>query len=361
MSLQLLNPVVRKEGFQASADRGQEFGAQRTHDMAPWLNLLVSVQAWLPPGLTAAIPREASDRNTRTATESLGALGIYVLTAGGLLGIRLRAEYRGENLGEAPGRRIQDKAESGWFIAGSGPVSAQIEKELRTILRSMPQMYSVGVPMLMVFVIASLFRNGASFTQHSFHLALPVCIAYGLLGFTQLMYNNLGGEGKGIQMLFLFPVPIRTVLLGKNLFHATLYVLVALGAGILAGLRLGRPSAVLVATTIGWLAFALPANLAAGNLLSLTMAYRVNLGRIGRQSGSQANALLSMVIQTMILGVGATVISLCGIFDEPWIAPPVLSLLACASVVGWILVLRNADRIALLRRDTLIAKLARIE
>ena len=361
LSLQLLNPVVRNEGFQRHSKRDQDIGAQRLHEMPAWLNSVESVQAWMPPGLTAAIPREASARNAGSASQSLGALGVYVLVAGGLLGIRLRAEYRGENLGEAPGRRIQDKVDSGWFISGSGPVSAQIEKELRTILRSMPQMYSVGVPMLMVFVIASLFRNGASFTQHSFHLALPVCIAYGLLGFTQLMYNNLGGEGKGIQMLFLFPVPIRTVLLGKNLFHATLYFLVALGAGTLATLRMGRPSAVIVATTISWLAFALPANLAAGNLLSLTMAYRVNLGRIGRQSGSQANALLSMVIQTMIVGVGATVISLCGIFEEPWIAPPALFLLACASVVGWLLVLRNADRIALQRRDALLARLARIE
>ena len=174
--------------------------------------------------------------------------------------------------------------------------------------------------------------------------------------------SHVDGEGKrNSDALPLSGSPIRTVLLGKNLFHATLYVLVALGAGTLAVLRMGRPSAVIVATTIGWLAFALPANLAAGNLLSLTMAYRVNLGRIGRQSGSQANALLSMVIQTMILGVGATVISLCGIFDEPWWAPPALFLLACASVVGWVLVLRHADRIAFQRRDALLAKLARIE
>ena len=269
--------------------------------------------------------------------------------------------FAAKTLAKRPAEEFRTKRNRGGSSQGLVLSPHRSRKELRTILRSMPQMYSVGVPMLMVFVIASLFRNGASFTQHSFHLALPVCIAYGLLGFTQLMYNNLGGEGKGIQMLFLFPVPIRTVLLGKNLFHATLYVLVALGAGTLAVLRMGRPSAVIVATTIGWLAFALPANLAAGNLLSLTMAYRVNLGRIGRQSGSQANALLSMVIQTMMLGVGAAVISLCGIFDEPWWAPPALFLLACASVVGWVLVLRHADRIAFQRRDALLAKLARIE
>lgn len=118
LSLQLLNPVVRNEGFQRRAEHDQDFGARRVHEMPSWLNSVVSVQAWMPPGLTAAIPREANDRNAGTASQSLGALGVYVLVAGSLLGIRLRAEFRGENLGEAPGRRIQDKAESGWFISG---------------------------------------------------------------------------------------------------------------------------------------------------------------------------------------------------------------------------------------------------
>jgi ABC-2 type transport system permease protein len=362
LSLQLLNPIVREQGprRQHHSERNGTPNAP-ARELPPWVNKVESVQAWLPPGLAAAILQRAKDPTAATEAESLGVLGLYVLLTGGLLGIRLRAEYRGENLGEAPARRNQGESSSVWLISGSGPVAAQIEKELRTMLRSMPQLYSVGVPMLMVFVIASLFRNGASMTREPFHLALPVCVAYGLLGFTQLIYNNLGGEGRAIQMLFLFPVPIRTVLLGKNLFHAMLYVLVALISGFLASLRMGRPGAVMIAATIGWLAFALPANLAAGNVLSLTMAYRVNLGRIGRQSGSQANALLSMLIQTLILGVGAAVIGLSTIFDKSWLAAPVFSVLACVSLLGWVLVLRNADRIAFQRRDTLIAKLARIE
>jgi ABC-2 type transport system permease protein len=358
LSLQLLNPVVRN---QTRPKHSRHRDWQETHETFLWVKAVESVQAWLPPGLTMAILRSTDEHDPVAAAELLGALGIYVLGAGALLGVRLRAEYRGENLGESPGRKSREASRSKRLIGGSGPIGAQIEKEVRTIVRSMPQLYSVVVPMLMVFVIASLFRGGVALPRHSFQMALPVCVAYGLLGFTQLMYNNLGGEGTGIQMFFLFPVPMRTILLGKNLFHAALYVLVALGAGILASMRLGHPSGGTMATTLAWVAFALPANLAAGNMLSLTMAYRVNLGRIGRQSGSQGNALLSMLIQTTILGVGAGVVGLSGFFGKPWLAATVLCILACGAVVAWMLVLRNADRIANLHRDTLIAKLARIE
>jgi len=358
LSLQLLNPVVRD---QARPRHAQHRDRQETRESVLWIRVVDSAQAWLPPGLTIAILKATDDRDPLAAAETLGALGIYLLAAGALLGVRLRAEYRGENLGETPAQKSPEKSRSDWLIGGAGPLSAQIEKELRTLMRSMPQLYSVCVPMLMVFVIASLFRQGAGSMQHAFRTALPVSVAYGLLGFTQLMYNNLGGEGKGIQMLFLFPVPMRTILLGKNLFHGALYALVALGSGVLASTRIGRPSGVMLATTLAWVAFALPANLAVGNVLSLTMAYRANLGRIGRQSGSQGNALLSMLIQSIILGVGAGVIALCGLFRRAWMAAPVLSVLACIAVLGWVLVLRSADRIANSRRDTLIAKLARIE
>ncbi|HUD56891.1 MAG TPA: hypothetical protein VMR02_16790 [Terracidiphilus sp.] len=358
LSLQLLNPALRDEAGRA---RRHHIIGPTTIELRPWVNAIVVAQVWLPPGLASAVVRDADAHDPTAVAASMSLLGIYLLAAGGLLGIRLRAEYRGESLGEAPSAQKNEKREATWRLSGSGPISAEIEKELRIFFRSMPQLYAVFVPMIMVVIIGSLFHNGATAIAHPFRLAIPVCVAYGLLGFTQLIYNNLGAEGKGIQLLFLFPVPMRTVLLAKNLFHATLYVIVAIASGILAGLRIGRPDREVIAATVGWFAFALPANLAAGNVISLTMSYRVNLGRIGRQSGSQANALLSMLIQTSILGIGVGIISLCAIFDRLWLAAPVLFVLAAVSVIAWLLVLRNADAMANERRDTLIAKLVKAE
>lgn len=363
LCLQLFNPVLR-EGIQERSESIEAQTAARIgvpRQMRPWVKAGEAVQIWLPPGLTAVTFERAQERKQPAAIEAICILALYVLAAGGLLAVRLRAEYRGENLGESPRSQHEEKREPGWLINGAGPVSAVIEKELHTLMRSMPQLYALVVPMVMVFVIASLFRTSSSALHRPAQLALPVCVAYGLLGFIQLMYNNLGGEGKGIHLLFLFPVPVRTVLLAKNLFHALLFVLVALIAAVLASARLGRPGAIAMATTAGWLVFALPANLAAGNVLSLMMAYRANLGRIGRQSGSQANALLSMLIQTTLLGVGAGVISLCGFFSKLWLAAPVLLALAAVAILAWIEVLRNSDAIAHRRRDALLARLAKAE
>jgi ABC-2 type transport system permease protein len=360
VGLQLLNPALHDDNWLNGGSHAAPSSEERWISQGEtWLEKAASVQVWLPPGLSAAVIQSADKHDPQAMDQEMGVLGLFTLAAAGLLAIRLRAEYRGESFGEAPSRLENEKKESGWFLSGSGPISAVIEKEMHTMFRSMPQLYAIFVPMIMVVIIASLFRNGIALSFNLLHMALPVCVAYGLLGFTQLIYNNLGAEGKGIQMLFLFPVPMSRVLFAKNLFHVALYVLVALASGTLAGLRMGRPDPVFVAVTAAWLAFALPANLAAGNLFSLTMAYRVNLGRIGRQSGSQANALLSMLVQTMILGVGASVFSLCSALGRLWWAVPILLACSAIAVIVWLLVLRFADTLAIRRRDALIDKLAR--
>ena len=190
-----------------------------------------------------------------------------------------------------------------------------------------------------------------------FPLALPLCMMYAQLGFTQVFYNNLGTEGAGIQLYFLSPTPIRTVLLAKNLLHAFLFGLVALVAAVLTGLRLGAPDGAVVAATVAWLLFSLPCNLAAGNIFSLRMPYRVNPGRISRQRGSQANALLSLLVQLGVLAVGAAVFSLCWFLDRMWLATPIFLTLAMGAVFVWRRVLGNADGLAYQRRDALMATL----
>ena len=107
--------------------------------------------------------------------------------------------------------------------------------------------------------------------------------------------------------------------------------------------------------------FALPMNLAAGNVLSLTMPYRVNLGRISRQRGSQASALVSMLIQAIVMGCGVVVLQLCTYFDRRWLATPCLLALAGVALVAWLRVLKNADSLANRNRDNLIGTLAKTE
>jgi hypothetical protein len=211
----------------------------------------------------------------------------------------------------------------------------------------------------MVVIFASLMRGDPM--QGAFPLALPLCIAYALLGFTQLIYNNLGAEGMGIQLLLYSPTPIRTILLAKNIFHASLFCLIALLGGTLAILRMGQPAPIWLAITAAWLFFALPTHLAAGNLFSLYMPHRLNLGRIGRQRGGQASALLGMLVQAGILGVGAAIAGLCSLAGSLWLAAPILLALAVPAYFIWLRVLANADSIAMRRRDELITALAKAD
>jgi ABC-2 type transport system permease protein len=167
----------------------------------------------------------------------------------------------------------------------------------------------------------------------------------------------MGAEGMGIQLYFLSPTPMRTVMLAKNLFHSVLFGLTILVAGTLTILRLGVPEGVVVAATVAWLLFSLPTNLAAGNIFSLTMPYRVNPGRITRQGGSQANALGALLAQLVTMGVGAAVFGLCWYLNRMWLAVPIFLVLAVGAMILWMRILRNADAMAINHRDKMIAAL----
>jgi ABC-2 type transport system permease protein len=378
LSLQLLNPALHRSshGAQVSRQRhmsredravaeAQEYQRSKAEFQArygPWLRAADAAQTWLPPGLAAGALRQAAGQRPGAAWGALGALGLYALAAGGVLAGRLRSEYRGENLGTAPSRqKAAQRRKGGWLLDGSGPIAAVMEKELRTLMRSLPLLYAVGAPLLLAVVFSVAFLRGAGPGEHVFPMAVPIAVVYALLGFTQLFYNNLGTEGAGIQVYFLSPTPIRTVVLAKNLFLSVLFLLVALLAGVLTSLRLGVPSGATIAATAAWLLFALPCNLAAGNVFSLAMPYRINPGRIARQRGSQANALLSLLVQLAVIGVGAAVFAVCWFLQNLWLAVPVFLALAGVAVLVWMSVLGNADRMANGRRDALMATLMKTE
>ena len=193
-----------------------------------------------------------------------------------------------------------------------------------------------------------------------FALALPLCLVYAQLGFTQVFYNNLGTEGRGDSALLPVAHAHAHGDAGQEPVSRRAVLVVALTAGVLASLRLGVPQPEVIAATAAWLMFALPCNLAAGNIFSLTMAYRVNPGRMARQRGSQANALLSLLVQLCILAVGAAVFGFTYMFDRLWLAAPIFLVLAGIAVVVWRRVLGNMDGMAAQRREMLMEKLTKI-
>ncbi|HEX3987647.1 MAG TPA: hypothetical protein VHX13_13685 [Acidobacteriaceae bacterium] len=320
------------------------------------------MQGALPPGLASeSIALAMEGRGARKA-EPLGWLALYTLGAAGLLMWRLRAESRGENLNEAPrpapAAKARAQARAGGLMNFSGPIAAVFEKDLRYLLRSGPMLYNLAAPLVMAVVFGGAMHGG-QFSRFRAEYALPVGMVWAFLGLTRLVCNNLGAEGAGLQFYFLSPTPLRTVVLGKNLLHLTLFGLEALVIAALIIFRFGMPSPSILAGTAAWILFAVPANFAAGNLLSIRMPYRLNLARIRREPGALGNGLTSVAVQFSLLAAGGLVEVPCQEFGHPWVAPGILVLMAVGSGFLYLRVLAGIKDIRHTRIESLLFELAK--
>ena len=373
LSMQLLNPAFRQQGHRGQPRMRQRHQIQQFLSQ-PWVQTVKEVQSWLPPGLAGVALQQASDQQTVPALESIAGMGLFVIVSGGVLGLRLRAEYRGESLGAAPARKkaaasaaravpARERAverEGELQLGIWGAIPAIMEKEVQSLLRTLPLLYAVGAPLVLVLVVSGGFMRGAT-RGYIPMLAFPLCVFFAQLGFRQLFSNSLGTEGPGIQLYFLSPTPMRTVLLAKNLLHSAVFVAAVVIAAVLATVRLGQPSGMVLAATAAFFAFVLPVNLALGNIFSLTMPYRVNPGRISRQRGSQASTLLSLLFQALEAGVGVAVFELCSMEEMLWLAIPIFLMLGAIATFLWLRILGNSDKIASEHKDQLIALLMKAE
>lgn len=330
-------------------------------EYGPALRTVNGIQEWLPPGAGALTVQESARQELPAGLGALILLGLWGVVAGGVLAGRLQAQFRGQDLSWAAARSKSNERGGEWTLGSSRPLAAMVEKEVRTLMRTVPWLWALSMPLLLVLVVAGVSHYHPGGGMQSFPFVFPLCVAYALAGFTALFYNFLGAEGAGIQLLFLSPTPIRTVLLAKNLLHSVLYLVVGVAAGAIVCARLGVPPVAVLADTGAWLSFALPCNLAAGIIFSLSLPYRINPGRITRPAGSQANRIPALVIQLGVLGAGVLVFWLCWSLQERWLPVPIFLVLAAGAFFVWTRILHFTEENALQRRDALISTLMRVE
>jgi ABC-2 type transport system permease protein len=348
LAAQVFNPVYHQN------PHSRPFSGVNKQDVDRVTDRIMNVQRVLPPGLAVDSIHRLARHDPFYALADLLWLGCYTLGAGSLLALRLQSESRGENLSE--GRR---RAKSAAKLRRptfdfSGPIAAVIEKDLRYLLRSGPMLYNLAAPLVMVFVFGGAFRGGTQFTSSiRLEYALPIGMVWVFLGLARLISNNLGMEGEGIQFYFLSPTPMRTVILGKNFLYLILFVLEAILISAVVIYRFGFPAPSIAAATLAWLLFAVPANFTIGNLLSITMPYRINMARMRREPGAVGNNLTSFVTQLGILLVGALVLAPCAILGQPWLPVPIFFVLAAASSLVYFRVLGSVDRMVQRRMDSL--------
>ena len=355
IGVQFIGPFIR------------HFGSRSQPAVSRVVAETLPVERLLPPGLAAQSIAHFLRAEYALAFGSIALLCAYTLAVLWLLNLRLRAQYRGENLSEAVARTAapgaQHEIQLGWNFPGvSGPVSAGLEKEIHYLSRSGPMLFTLLMPVvvLLIFRFSSGKTDSAGgLLGHASDLAFPVGAAYTLLILTNLVYNSFGADAAGIQFYFVSPVRFREILLGKNLTHCLVLVVEMMLVWAGACLLYRPPSFAVLLATISGVLFALVVNLTAGNLFSVYTPKKVDLATLGRQRASQVTALASLGIQAVVLGLCAFAILVARAYHHIWFAAIIFIALAAVASAIYFLVLNHIDAIALQRREAMIAELCR--
>jgi ABC-2 type transport system permease protein len=355
ISFQFIGPLVNR------------FGEGPRPVVGHAVSQILSLQRLLPPGLAAAAIARASHSDLAPAFGAFLLLAGYGIAVAWLLHLRLRAQYRGENLSEAVARSASTKEKSairqGWNLPGfSSPVAAIFEKEFRYLSRSGPMLFTMIMPVLVLLIFRltpSRSGDANGFLVRAPDLAFPAGAAYALLVLTNLMYNNFGADASGIQFFFAAPVRFREILLAKNLAHAGVMALETVLVWLAVCIVFRRPSLDVTLTTVAGLLFVLLVNLAVGNLLSLCAPKKIDFGTFGRQRGSNTTVFASFAVQIAVFGLAAFTLLTARRHGAIRLATLIFLALAAIAAAGYALALSRADQMALARRETLIAELSR--
>jgi ABC-2 type transport system permease protein len=354
LSFQLIGPVMQHINGRARP------GVQR------FIRILMPVQGALPPGLAADAIAQPSQGEILVGFSSLSLLAAVALVIGFLLHLRLRAQYRGENLNEASARAPAEKTQGqhlGWNVPGFAPaVGAVLEKEVRYLARSGPMLLTLVMPifMLVIFRIGPMSgSHSAGFFTRAPEMAFPGAGAYALLMLTNLVYNTFGGDAGGIQFFYASPVRFRQIVLAKNLTHAAILVIDTILAWLAVTLLYGRPNLDVTAATLAGLLFAAPVNFTVGNLLSLYSPKKLDFSTFGRQRASQTTVLASLGVQIVIVGIGVSTFMIARSYSNLWIAVFAFLVLAGISFSVYFVTLGRIDDIAIRRQETLVAELCK--
>jgi ABC-2 type transport system permease protein len=359
LSFQLIGPLMRHFERRSGPDANRS--VQR------YVDILAPVQGMLPPGLAADAIAQALYSRFMTGFSSLALLSSFVLVIGYCLHVRLRAQYRGENLSEVAAASAAPKDRAlrlGWNLPGfTNPVAAVFEKEIRYILRSGPMLLNLIMPLfvLVVFRFGAMnsARHSGLFMSHAPDMAFPAAMGYTLLMLTNLAYNNFGGDAGGIQFFYASPVRFRDIVLAKNLTHACILAIEIVVAWTAVSFLYGRPALDVTVAALAGLLFAAPINFSAGNLLSILSPKKLDYSSFGRQRASQTTVLISLGVQIFVVGVGVAAFWIARHYGNFWIATVILLVLAAISITAYRMILNRMDGLARKSQETLVAELCR--
>ncbi len=353
-------------GFQFIGPLMARMGHRRHPEFTHLSQALLPLERLLPPGLAASVVTQFLKSDIAGGLSAFALLCLYALVFLWLLNVRMHGQYRGENLSETVARagtvRERIRVRAGWDVPlVSGPAAAIFEKEFRYLSRSGPMLFTLLMPIVILFLFRlTPSRSGAgSFMNGAPDFAFPVGAAYALLMLTNLVYNNLGPDGVGVQMWFVSPVHFHEVVRAKNLFHATVLALELILVWVSVSYVFEPPSFSYTVATVAAVLFAAPVNFLVGNLISIYTPKKFDFGTFGRQRAANTTAFASLLVQAAAFGLIALAFIVGRLSGGLWTTTLILLSLAAGAFAGYSVVLRRIDTIALKRRENLISELSR--
>jgi len=347
--------------FQLCGPLSQRYGKTAM----PVVLRLVAFGRFFPPGMAASMITTGHAGGVSRAALYFGGLAVFCLLFSWALSIRLRAEYRGENVSEA---RVEKTAaptavRAGFSVAGLSPaVAALLEKDVKYLIRNTTMFFTLAVPFILVVVMSlnkgSEHGSGPAFMR-SGSTVFPLSVGYVMLVLVGFAYNVFGYDGAGVSVLFAAPVRFRDVVVAKNLLHALMVSVEVMLIGVLDWVVVGPVRGPIVFLTLLAAAGFILVNLAVGDLTSLYFPRKLNFGQMRRQQTSGVSILVSLGTQAVLAGLafGFYLISdVTGNLSWCGIGFLVFDVLA---LVLYRRVLAAIDGLALKRRDALVNELCR--
>ncbi|HEY3770724.1 MAG TPA: hypothetical protein VGN44_18765 [Candidatus Angelobacter sp.] len=289
------------------------------------LPVLIWTRAFLPSGFTARIFLFDGPTALRALAGLLILAGIVFL----LLLRQLHAVFLGEIYSEAYAIHRDLTVRPGWRLPVVDEVtSAIIEKEMRYLRQNSRLVLQLIYPPIIFLLL--IFNSPAR--KFSF-ATKPAGMLAGLAGFLLLSlpnlgYNIFGMDKEAFGRWLLSPLPLRKVLIAKNLTHggllALLYLLVAAIVIAIAHIDLLNVATV----TVGFFAI-LILQLGAGNLISVYWPKRIELSQMNSKMASNAAGFASLLVVLPVMAISGMIAFVAWYWKLPWL-PLVLGIAVLA-------------------------------
>jgi ABC-2 type transport system permease protein len=354
VGLQLIGPMAKR--LERAADKAQPHNriARQTIDK------VIAVERSLPPGLAGYTLAEAQKRDHGQAAIGIAGLLGFGIGLGLLLDLRLRKQYRGENLSETAARRvgaIDKQVRVGWELPWVPvAVGAMVEKELRYLMRSGPMLLTFVMPVVVLVIFGG--ANSRQLPGQFASMTFPLAAAYSLLILTNVVYNTFGGDHAGVQFYFMSPVRLRNVIAAKNLVHMGIFLVELMILWVAVRVLRTPPPLGITFATLAAVPFALSIEFSAGNLLSIFYPKKLEFQMMGRQRTAQISGLLSIVVHAVVIGIAGLVFLVSRRYGVQLAVPVFLVLDAGALALYWFL-LTKSEELLLGRRESVFEVLCR--